>query len=70
MVRFKLRWHTLDPFMATAGHYDNKSPNLVKHYAEDCGYKYLSASNKEDFLMNLPSFLRVRRIRGAGTLIQ
>ena len=31
MVRFKLRWHTLDPFMATAGHYDNKSPNLVKH---------------------------------------
>lgn len=46
-----------DPFMAAAGHYGNKSPNLVKHYAEDLGYKYLSASNKEEFLMNLPSFL-------------
>lgn len=39
-----------DPFIAAAGHYGNKSHKLVKHYAEDLGFKYLSASNKEEFL--------------------
>ena len=34
------------PFMAAAGHFGNKSPQLIKHYAEDLGYEYLSASNK------------------------
>lgn len=39
-----------DPYMAAAGHYGYKSPNLVKHYAEDLGYIYMSASNKEEYL--------------------
>ena len=39
-----------DAYMAAAGHYGNKSPQLVKHYAEDLGYKYISASSKEEFL--------------------
>lgn len=39
-----------DPFIAAAGHYGNKSSELVKHYAEDLGYEYLSATNKEEFL--------------------
>ena len=39
-----------DPFIAAAGHYGYKSPTLVRHYAEDLGFKYLSASNKEEFL--------------------
>lgn len=38
-----------DAFMAAAGHYGNKSKSLVKHYAEDLGYKYISASSKEEF---------------------
>ena len=38
-----------DKFMAAAGHYGNKSPDLVKHYAEDLGFKYLTASSKEEF---------------------
>jgi 2-succinyl-5-enolpyruvyl-6-hydroxy-3-cyclohexene-1-carboxylate synthase len=38
-----------DPFMAAAGHFGNKSPNLVKHYAEDLGFEYFSASSKEEF---------------------
>lgn len=44
-----------EPYMAAAGHYGNKSSLLVKHYAEDLGYKYLSARSKEEFLsvMNL-----------------
>ena len=39
-----------DWFMAAAGHFGNKSPELVKHYAQDLGYEYLSASNKEEYL--------------------
>lgn len=39
-----------DPFVAAAGHFGNKSPELVKHYAQDLGYEYMTASNKEEFL--------------------
>lgn len=39
-----------DDFIAAAGHYGNKSRNLVRHYSEDLGFKYMSASNKEEFL--------------------
>lgn len=39
-----------DPFIAAAGHYGNKSSKLVRHFAEDLGFKYLTASNKEEFL--------------------
>lgn len=46
-----------DKFMAAAGHYGNKSSELVKHYALDLGFDYLTASNKEDFLKALPIFL-------------
>lgn len=38
-----------DRYMAAAGHYGNKSPLLIKHYAEDLGFTYLSASDKESF---------------------
>ena len=48
---------TADPYMAAAGHYGNKSPLLVKHYAEDLGFIYLTASNKEEYLKNLPTFV-------------
>lgn len=39
-----------DRYMAAAGHFGNKSPDLIRHYAEDLGYEYLSASTKEEFL--------------------
>ena len=38
-----------DKFIAAAGHYGNKSRNLVKHYAEALGFKYLTADSKENF---------------------
>ena len=38
-----------DKFIAAAGHYGNKSKNLVKHYAEDLGFKYLTADSKTSF---------------------
>lgn len=46
-----------DPYMAAAGHFGNKSHQLVKHYAEDLGYEYLSANNKEEFMKVLPHFV-------------
>lgn len=38
-----------DMFIAAAGHFGNKSPELVKGYAEALGYEYITASNKEEF---------------------
>ena len=46
-----------DPYMAAAGHFGNRSPLLVKHYAEDLGYEYMSASNKEEYLAHVDRFL-------------
>ncbi|MBQ9556323.1 MAG: 2-succinyl-5-enolpyruvyl-6-hydroxy-3-cyclohexene-1-carboxylate synthase [Muribaculaceae bacterium] len=45
-----------DHFMAAAGHFGNKSQELVKHYAQDLGYEYLTASNKEEYLANCDRF--------------
>ncbi len=36
--------------MAAAGHFGKQSKSLVKHYAENLGYEYFSASTKEEFL--------------------
>ena len=46
-----------DPFVAAAGHYGNKSPHLVRNYAESLGYEYMSASSKEEFLEVYKRFL-------------
>ena len=63
-AEFKLKPHkctsvgdAANPFMAAEGHFGNKSPYLVKHYAEDLGYQYLSASNKEEYLAALDTFV-------------
>lgn len=45
-------------YIAAAGHYGNKSSQLVKHYAEDLGIEYLSASNKEQYLINKKRFFQ------------
>lgn len=38
-----------DEYIAAAGHYGNKSPELIKHYAQDLGFEYFKASNKDEF---------------------
>lgn len=38
-----------DEFVAAAGHYGNKSNTLIKNYAENLGFEYFSANNKEEF---------------------
>lgn len=51
----------VDGFVAAAGHNGHKSPVLLRHFAEDCGLKYLSASSKEDFGKNVESFLNCEK---------
>ena len=46
-----------DAYMAAGSHFGNKSRNLLRHYATDLGFTYLSASTKEEFLDVLPQFL-------------
>lgn len=43
-------------YVAADGHFGNKSDKLVKHMAEDLGFKYLKADNKQEFLNNLDEF--------------
>ena len=44
-------------FFAADGHFGNKSKDLVKHYAEDLGFKYISACTKNEFIKNLDEFI-------------
>ena len=46
-----------DDYVAAAGHYGNKSNLLVKNYAENLGYEYITASNKEEFNNVVEKFL-------------
>ncbi len=46
-----------DEYIAAARHYGNKSGELVKHYATDLGFEYITASNKQDFQTNVGRFL-------------
>ena len=51
-----------DEYIAAGGHYGNKSRELVKHYAEDLGFIYISASNKEEFKNGLTKFCKSERM--------
>lgn len=46
-----------DNYIAAAGHFGNKSSELVKNYAQDLGFDYVSASNKEEFEQVFEQFL-------------
>jgi len=47
----------INQFVAAGGHMGYKSRQLVKHFAEDLGFHYLTASGKKEFLRELPAFL-------------
>lgn len=46
-----------DKYIAAAGHFGNKSKTLIKDFATDIGYEYLSANNKEEYLNNVEKFI-------------
>lgn len=45
-----------DFYFAAGGHYGKKSKDLVKHYAEDLGFEYMSASSKDEYVKYLDIF--------------
>lgn len=46
-----------DLYIAAAGHFGKKSPDLLRHYSEDLGFEYLSASSKDEFEKNINRFV-------------
>lgn len=44
-------------FISAGGHYGKQSPELIKHYAGDLGFVYLSAKNKEEYLEAMKIFV-------------
>ena len=46
----------INEFVGAGGHSGAKSRLLVKHYAEDLGFEYLSASTKEEYLEAMARF--------------
>ena len=46
-----------DLYMAAAGHYGKQSKDLVKHYTQDLGFNYLSASSKKELLAVADTFV-------------
>ncbi|WP_316770995.1 thiamine pyrophosphate-binding protein [Pedobacter frigiditerrae] len=49
-----------DEFVAAAGHFGNKSRQLAKHYAQDLGFEYISAENKDEVSKEMDKFLNNR----------
>lgn len=49
--------HEADKFIAAAGHFGNKSRELVKGYSQSLGFEYLCASNKDEFKQVFKQFL-------------
>lgn len=44
-------------YISAYGHYGNESRTLLKHYAQDLGFKYFSANSKEQFLNSIDYFV-------------
>lgn len=50
-----------DAYIAAAGHYGDRSRQLVRHYAQDLGFEYLCAEDKESYLAAAGRFLTPER---------
>ena len=57
-MAYRLLGEEVDPYVAARGHFGNKSPYLVKHFAEDLGFEYLTASDKSSFMDVKDRFLK------------
>ena len=51
-----------DEYVAAAGHFGNQSPKLVKDFATNLGYEYLSASSKEEFEATYERFITPHKL--------
>lgn len=46
-----------DKYIAASGHFGKQSKLLVRHFAEDLGYEYMTASTKDEFLSQYEHFV-------------
>lgn len=46
-----------EKYISAGGHYGSQSKVLVRHFAEDLGFEYLSAVNKEEFIGCMDKFV-------------
>ena len=53
-------------FVAAAGHYGPKSPDVIKHMALDFGFRYYAAMTKDEFVSIIPNFFE----KGASVIIE
>lgn len=65
-VEFKFYHHQsdfldIDKYIGAGGHFGNKSHELLKHFSEDLGFEYLSASSKEEFEKVYGKFVSERK---------
>lgn len=44
-------------YIAAGGHFHNETRTLVRHFSEDLGFKYITASTKEEFLQRVNDFI-------------
>lgn len=47
----------IESYISAKDHFGHKSSKLVHHYAEDLGFEYLSANNKEEFAQSYSRFI-------------
>ena len=47
----------VNQYVAAAGHFGQKSKDLVKHYAQDLGFKYMSAETTDEFNARYEQFV-------------
>lgn len=45
-----------DEYLAASGHFGNKSEDIVRHYAQDLGFRYYAAHNKQELCSLLDIF--------------
>ncbi len=50
-------------YISADNHNGKKSINLVKHYAEDLGFEYISATNKKEFINNIEYFVANKKYK-------
>lgn len=50
-----------DSYIAARGHFGNKSRVLLRHYTEDLGFEYVSATTKSEFLAKVDYFFSPER---------
>lgn len=58
-MSYRLLGEDVDPFVAAKGHFCHKSKDIVKHFAEDLGFKYFCAHDKDEFNANIGRFTDV-----------